>query len=230
MVTRDGKGCSSLVGAGAEATAASAPPASRSCVGRAWFLLRNLEPRKLNRNARMKYVELLAEQADRRYFGDEPGKEHYALLEWIGSVFPGKTLLDIGTYRGASALALIGSGASPVITVDCSDHTGPGFSGAPGIARILDDAVDWLETEEAAEVVRECPVIMLDVMHDGWTERHIYRRLGEIGFQGILLLDDIALNDPMTRFWNDIERPKLDLTRIGHHSGTGAVLFEGSEQ
>jgi hypothetical protein len=173
---------------------------------------------------------VLTEQEDRRYLMDVPGQEHYTLLEWIGARFPGKTILDIGTYRGASALALVASGRCPVVTIDCYEHTSPAFADVPGIARVLDDAVDWLETEEAAEIVRDCPVIMLDVLHDGWTERHIYRKLEELGFNGILLLDDINLNDPMIRFWNDIERPKLDLTRIGHHTGTGAVLFEGSKE
>lgn len=228
MITRDGSGCSTGTGAGAVATAAPASPSPRECVGRVWFLLANMEtlpPLK----EREKHVKVLSDPADRRYLVSNPGDEHYALLEWLGARFPEKTLVDIGTYRGASALSLIASGRSPVVTVDCYDHVSPAFENMPGIARVLDDAVDWLDTVDAVEIVRECPVIVLDVLHDGWTEKYIYRQLEEIGFMGILILDDIYLNDPMTRFWNGIERPKLDLTRIGHHTGTGAVLFEGSK-
>ena len=53
-------------------------------------------------------------------------------------------------------------------------------------------------------------------------------QLERLGFTGILLVDDINLNDQMRRVWADISRPKLDITSIGHHTGTGAVLFEGS--
>ena len=228
MITRDGIGCSTDAGAGAVATAAPVPPSPRECVAKVWFLLSNMEtvPPMTERE---KFTHILTDPADRRYFMDAPGQEHYALLEWIGARFPEKTIIDIGTYRGASALSLVASGRSPVITIDCYDHASPLLADVPGIARILDDAVDWLDTVEAAEIVPECPVIVLDVLHDGWTERHVYRALEEMGFRGILLLDDIYLNDPMKRFWNEIDRPKLDLSRIGHHTGTGAVLFDGSK-
>jgi hypothetical protein len=225
----EGSGCSTGTGAGAVATAALVPPTFRECVRRVWFLLMNMEtlpPLK----EREKHLRILSDPADRRYFVSNPGDEHYALLEWLGARFPEKTIVDIGTYRGASALSLIASGRSPVITVDCYDHAAPGFEGVPGIARVLDDAVDWLDTADAEEIVKECRIIVLDVLHDGWTERYIYKQLEALGFNGILILDDIHLNDPMTRFWDEIDRPKLDLSRIGHHTGTGAVLFEGSKE
>ena len=229
MVTRDGIGCSTDAGAGTVATAAPVPPAPspRECVAKVWFLLANMETLP-PLNEREKYAHMLTDPADRRYLMDAPGREHYSLLEWLGARFPEKTIIDIGTYRGASAIALAASGRSPVITIDCYNHADDALTYMRGLTRVHDDAVDWLDTEDAAEIVRECPLIMLDVLHDGWTERHVYRALEEMGFRGILLLDDIYLNDPMKRFWNEIDRPKLDLTRIGHHTGTGAVLFDGS--
>ena len=55
-------------------------------------------------------------------------------------------------------------------------------------------------------------------------------KLIEMDFKGILLLDDIHLNPEMQSFWDWIPvGRKVDLTRLGHHSGTGAVLFGDSK-
>ncbi len=67
---------------------------------------------------------------------------------------------------------------------------------------------------------------MLDVdPHDGIQERDFFKFFEEIGYEGIVVLDDIYVNKEMNDFWNNIKQPKLDLTDIGHWSGTGIVLF-----
>lgn len=213
--------CSHQRGAGAEATAAAAPSRvfdmlRRGCID-------------LNRSERGRLASCLDSMTDREYFKAEPGQEHYALLEWIGGRFAGSTVLDLGTYRGASALALAATKKLDVVTVDCHEVSSFMFRQVPNIRRIHDDVVDWLLTDEAAALVRTVPLIVMDLSHDGWTERAVYGQLERLGFEGILLLDDINLNDSMRRFWAEISRPKLDLSGIGHHTGTGAVLFEGSE-
>ena len=213
--------CSHQRGAGTEATAAAAP-------SRVFELLRrgNLDLTKCERERLAKCLDSLT---DREYLRSGPGQEHYALLEWLGCRFAGQTVLDFGTYRGASALALSASGKADVVTVDCADVTSFLFRQVSSICHIHDDIVDWLQTDEALALVQAAPLIVLDVSHDGWTERAIYAQLERLGFVGILLLDDINLNDQMRRVWAEISRPKLDLSSIGHHTGTGIVLFEGSE-
>ncbi len=69
------------------------------------------------------------------------------------------------------------------------------------------------------------PLIMLDTAHDGVFERQVYDMLEAAGYEGLLLLDDIYLNTAMQDFWSQISREKLDLTPIGHWSGTGLARF-----
>jgi hypothetical protein len=74
--------------------------------------------------------------------------------------------------------------------------------------------------------LKNCPVIFLDVDHDGIYEDIFYDHLKSINWKGILILDDIHLNEPMIKFWNRIEEEKHDITNIGHWSGTGLVVFK----
>jgi len=82
------------------------------------------------------------------------------------------------------------------------------------------------------------PLVLLDTFHRPETVPFEYDFLDELAsgqFSGILLLDDIALNDEMKRFWTALvnqERPLLkgrytahDLTALGHWSGTGMLNF-----
>ena len=75
------------------------------------------------------------------------------------------------------------------------------------------------------EEIRKTRFIFLDVDHDGLYEDKFYSFLNSIEWKGILVLDDIHLNEPMKNFWNGISQEKYDLTQIGHWSGTGLVVF-----
>lgn len=66
---------------------------------------------------------------------------------------------------------------------------------------------------------------MLDTNHDGEFENQFYAFLNKNDYRGLLFLDDIHLNQPMTDFWNAIREPKEDLTDLGHWSGSGLVDF-----
>lgn len=71
-------------------------------------------------------------------------------------------------------------------------------------------------------------LINLDVApHDGITEREYLAELERVEFRGILILDDIACAEypGLRALWESIDRPKSDLTAIGHVTGTGAVFY-----
>jgi hypothetical protein len=74
----------------------------------------------------------------------------------------------------------------------------------------------------------DAPMMMLDTNHDGTFEREFVRELMRLEYRGIVLCDDIHLNDEMKQFWESIALPKVDLTSVGHWSGTGAILFDSA--
>jgi len=68
--------------------------------------------------------------------------------------------------------------------------------------------------------------IFFDVDHNGSFERIFYEHLKKIKYKGLLMCDDIHLNEPMKNWWNNIKEDKYDLTDKGHWSGTGLVHFK----
>lgn len=153
------------------------------------------------------------------YFG-KAGEEHYRLLMKISTLFNGATLFDIGTYQGSSAIALSHSDKNFVMSYDVKLD--------PIVNNIKKNNLNFQATDVLStnmEALKHAPFVMLDTYHDGSYENRFYFMLKQNGFKGILLLDDIYLNDAMRNFWDMISEPKHDISHIGHHSGTGIVDF-----
>lgn len=86
-------------------------------------------------------------------------------------------------------------------------------------------------------------LIMIDIdPHDGILEYEMYLWLKNNNYKGFIIYDDIFLekghlaNDysettnNMIDFWNKIpDNEKIDITHIGHWSGTGIVCFDFNE-
>ena len=71
-------------------------------------------------------------------------------------------------------------------------------------------------------------IIMIDVdPHDGTAEEEMFEYLEEKGWKGLVLLDDIGFQWPeIEDFWNRITFSKINVTEVGHMSGTGLVNFD----
>jgi predicted O-methyltransferase YrrM len=156
--------------------------------------------------------------------------EHYKLLAAIASKFVRGRFYDVGTYLGHSALALAhrsGELGNRVVTYDIEDCFAKPEASAikshPGIELRIKDAL-----LDVAEIAANADVVLLDVTpHDGKQERVFIAELVRLGFKGVLLLDDIHLNPEMTALWQWVPAPrKVDLTDVGHWSGTGVAAFD----
>ena len=169
----------------------------------------------INLSAKLK---LFNGHSDKQYFNLPAGKEHYRLLHWFGENF--NTILEFGTYRGLSTLAL--SGKAMVHSYDIEDHD-------KAVWMYLVDANTFIYDGDYSYLhhdIDDFEIIFFDTVHDGKSELEFYTYLNEIGWTGILILDDIHWNKEMEDFWNSIELRKEDWTSIGHWSGTGIVFFE----
>jgi predicted O-methyltransferase YrrM len=160
------------------------------------------------------------------------GHQHYQLLATIASSCPDDTkFLEIGTRIGISSLAIHqGSGGGNRIsltTCDLEDNIPEGKSvkAFPDIKFLVKDGFELLGSDQSWDI------IFIDVdPHDGVQERRMINKLIEIDFKGIVILDDIHLNAEMQALWDWIPvRRKVDLTKFGHNSGTGVVLFGDSK-
>ena len=182
------------------------------------------EIEQLSMNDLVKYISWSPDAS--RYFQLNPGQEHYKLLKYLSINYKGE-IADIGTYRGASALALSANSDVHVTTYDCLNV-------------IPDNCISILSKENITMKVNDCKeefnqilkadIIFFDIDHTGQTETWFVNELVNNNYKGLLFLDDIYLNKEMTYFWSNIpsQLKKIDLTSIGHFSGTGVVIFDPS--
>jgi predicted O-methyltransferase YrrM len=176
----------------------------------------------------------LAERDPSAFANVWPG-EHYKLLAALVALLRPSTVVEIGTATGASALAMksaLGEDAK-LVTFDVVpwqavestvlEHADFADGRLEQRTEDLSTPVGWRAN---AELLRSAEFIFLDALHDGTQERNFLRGFEEVGLAAgpILMLDDIRLWR-MLSFWQDISRPKLDLTSFGHWSGTGLVDY-----
>lgn len=150
------------------------------------------------------------------YFHFESGREHYRLLMYISTLFYKQTLYDIGTYTGLSALAL---SCNKNIRVKSYDIRKNSIKKKLNIKFIIGDVL-----KDGG--LKYTPFILLDTEHDGIFENEFYNHLIKISYKGLLMLDDIFLNDEMREFYYQIKQEKYDLTYKGHFTGTGLINFK----
>ncbi len=160
-------------------------------------------------------------QEHRNYFFDTEFKEHYRLIALLSCLFDRGTIFDVGTNKGYSAVALAYNPFNQVISYDLVDCRELG--GQDALTNIEFHVGDVCQDNRLVDA----QLVMLDTDHDGGFERTFLDHLRQIGFKGLLFLDDIHLNNAMQAFWDEIELPKVDLTHLGHWSGSGLVDISG---
>ena len=156
----------------------------------------------------------------RGYFLEASSVNHYRLLSYLYTCFDNETFLDIGTYKGLSSLALSTNINNQVFSFNLSDQLD--INNYPENIKFI---VDDILKDEYRDLILKSKIILLDTLHGGSFERTFFNYLNDIRFKGILLLDDIFLNDEMIAFWDSIDMQKEDISRLGHSTGTGVVFF-----
>lgn len=157
------------------------------------------------------------------YFNLNAGEDHYKLIHYISSFIDTNPVIDIGTFYGFSATALSVYNKHKVVTydiVDCIPDSAIKLKNHNNIEFNIMNCLNDIER------ICSSDFIVLDIdPHDGKEERVIIQELIDNNFKGILLLDDIYINDYMKDFWEEITLDKIDVTKYGHFIGTGIVLF-----
>lgn len=188
--------------------------------------LNRKEMEELDLSPLHKYVNWA--QYYKNFITGKTGEEHYRLLSYIVKQLPkNSVVIDVGTFVGASAIAMSFQNEHvTVITYDIINlipTDKPSLHDFPNIKFILKNGLDDIESFLIA------PIIMLDIdPHDGIQEELFISRLMKLGYNGIVICDDIHLNVDMEDFWNSITLKKIDVTWYGHWSGTGIIVFNPS--
>lgn len=167
-------------------------------------------------------------------FFAEPGKEHYRLLAAASTLLHHTYILDLGTYKGNSAVALSYNPTNKVYSYDIHDFTGGNdkIRTKGNIEFKIQNYFDSKFREEQInkKFILECPLILIDIdPHEGHLELDLVNWLIANNYKGKCLFDDVflgAMNSNFTR--HVVSNPKIkcvDLTSLGHYTGTLLISF-----
>ncbi len=161
-----------------------------------------------------------------------PG-EHYRLLAALMLELKPQTVIEIGTFKGLSALAMLAylPPGGQLTTFDLipweqipgtflreTDFASGNFTQA------LCDLKDPENCRMHASLIKNADVIFIDGPKDGVFEGKLLENFAAVGLRQhtVLVFDDIHIWN-MLGVWLRIRHPKLDITTIGHYTGTGIV-------
>jgi predicted O-methyltransferase YrrM len=160
-----------------------------------------------------------------------PG-EHYRLLPALVQEIGARRVVEVGTYKGHGTLAIAAaSDQTDVVTYDLiawdqfADTALQESDLIEGrIVQRLGDLGDPAYREEQWGTLREADLLFIDGPKDGVWEQHAVREIceGLTDRRRLIVFDDIRLM-PMVQLWRDLAFPKLDITSLGHWSGTGLM-------
>lgn len=161
-----------------------------------------------------------------KYFLEQPGKEPYKLLAYLASQIQGD-IYDLGTLYGSSALALSFNERNNVLTLDNKKQI-PEMQG--NITILNRPNIKFLVVSAQAILPRISTSQLVYVDFDTVNTNELHKVVNELmhyQFKGILVVNDILLNDSMKTFWNNVPTSlkKIDVTAFGHFTGTGIIVF-----
>jgi hypothetical protein len=165
--------------------------------------------------------KLIKNNEHRGYFLEKAGVDHYKLIAYMSSMFENSNLLDIGTYKGNSSLAMSYNSSNKVHSFDLNDSKDL-FTSPTNVTYYIDNVLK----DKYRDLILASPFILVDTYHDGTFEKQFHIFLKENNYKGYLMLDDIKLNNEMKEYWNWIQEEKYDVSDFGHWSGTGLVVFK----
>jgi predicted O-methyltransferase YrrM len=163
-----------------------------------------------------------------------PG-EHYRLLAGFVKTLNPRRVIEIGTFQGLSALALLsqlqpdGSVTTvdivPWQKIDSTVLTDADFAGER-LQQVLGDLSDRAFFNQFTPELELCDLLFVDAPKDVIFEETLLNFLSTVTLppECLVILDDIRQWN-MLEIWRNITRPKLDLTSFGHWSGTGVIAW-----
>lgn len=167
-----------------------------------------------------------------------PG-EHYRLLAGLVAHLQPRTVVEIGTDTGLSALCLLKylPPAGRLVTFDLipwknirGTYLAPDDFADGRLTQELGDLADPAVFEKHAPLISKADLIFADGPKDGRFEPAFAAHLDTLEFDRApyVLFDDIR-DHHMLRFWRQMRKPKLDISSFGHWTGTGLVHWDAGQ-
>jgi predicted O-methyltransferase YrrM len=156
---------------------------------------------------------------------------HYRLLFSLAKLLNAKKVLEIGTYTGMSAISFLDTGCQ-VKSFDVVSSLNFKHNvileedlGTDKIQLICGDLYNDEFFSQNINNFLEADIIFLDGPKFGGFEQKLLPKILDLNFykNTIVVVDDIHMKK-MKILWYELNYPRLDLSLIGHVSGTGVIF------
>lgn len=161
-----------------------------------------------------------------------PG-EHYPVLQALVGILDAKNIIEIGTFTGLSSISFfhVLNVDRRLTTVDIipwdeisktalqkQDFEDYNFT------QVISNFQSYSEIEKNADILRQADFIFCDGPKDGVFEKELLMNFQKLKIKDgcIIFFDDIKQWN-MLKIWHDLRMPKLDITSIGHFTGSGII-------
>ena len=169
------------------------------------------------------------------YFSRRIG-EHYRILPLIVNLINASRVIEIGTFRGASAKSILLNTNASINTFDLKKWDS--FQGTylnkedfnDGlITQSISDLSKDSEFTKYSKILLEAEFLFIDGPKDYNFEKKFLKKLFNLYKNNpeselIVLMDDVRLST-MAKIWQSIDYPKCVIDMIGHWSGSGLIYL-----
>ena len=123
-------------------------------------------------------------------FYSVPGKEHYKLLSYFSTLFNNSNIIDIGTHRGCSALALSYNKSNTIYSFDIINNLNNiNIQNTNNINFCYDNLFNKDIFIKWKSIILSCPFIFLDVdPHNGLMEYEFINYIKELDILDLLFV------------------------------------------
>ena len=157
--------------------------------------------------------------------------DHYRLLSSIAKLVKAKKVVEVGTYTGMSAITFLDAQCEvtsfDIVSTfefkDCIIQDEDLQGGKLNL--VVDNIYEDHIFDKYVEVFLDADIIFLDGPKFGGFEQKILPKILNLDFKKdtIVVVDDINMKE-IKILWYKLTCPRLDLTLLGHISGTGVIF------
>jgi len=158
--------------------------------------------------------------------------DHYRLLAIITKTIDPKQIVEIGTFRGASTKTFLLNSSAKIITYDLISwlEFKPTYLEQDDFkqAQIVQKLENVLENKEKFKKdLLSSQLLFIDGPKNFTFEKELFSYINEIKneIKKLYIIVDDTKVSTMVDIWSGINIDKIDLSFIGHWSGTGLILI-----
>lgn len=157
-------------------------------------------------------------------YGRDDSNPYYDFLYHLAKKIKPRIVIELGTWKGDSTCRLAyGAPEAKVLTIDIGALP-EAYEKTKKFKNIEMVKGDTLDESIIEYIPGNIDILFIDTIHDyeqAMAEYIAYSPKVRKG--GVIMCDDVSINDGMAKFWNEVSEPKIKLLDL-HYTGFGIAI------